>query len=310
MKSTYVYYAGLILVAIIWGANFGISRWAMEVFSAEVFVFLRFSLAIPLLFLLLYKLEGGIKVEKRDLLKLAVIGFVGVTVLEILVMYSIKYTTLANASLLNVAPWPIFVALFAPLFTKEVLTKKIVVGGAIAFIGVALIILGGSNSFDLSSQYMLGNLLALLVSLLGAFFNLACMPLMKKYSAMRVTTWYILFGSVFLFPFTLRGWSEVQWSDLTFPIYGAIFYNVILCTIVAFVVWNLSMNRVGATKSNFYRYVVPAAAAITGALFFGESIMLTQIIGAFVIMSGLVWIGLDRKKGKATDYVTKEKLAN
>jgi drug/metabolite transporter (DMT)-like permease len=157
---------------------------------------------------------------------------------------------------------------------------------------------------------MLGNVLALFVSLLGALFNLACMPLMKKYSAMRVTTWYILFGSIFLFPFTLRGWSEVQWSGLTLPIYGAVFYNVILCTIVAFVVWNISMKQVGATKANFYRYVVPAAAAITGALFFGESIVFTQIIGAFVIMSGLVWIGLDRKKGNATGYVPEEKLVN
>ncbi len=295
MKSVYLYFVGLISVSIIWGANFGISRWAMDVISAEIFVFLRFGLAVPLLFLLLYKLEGSVKVEKKDIWKLILIGFIGVTVLEILVMYSIKFTTLANASLLNVAPWPIFVALFAPLFTKEVLTKRIVIGGAIAFVGVSLIILGGGEGFDLSSQYMLGNLFALLVSLIGALFNLACMPLMQKYSAMRVTTWYVLFGSLLLIPFTFGGWSDVQWSSLTFSVYSAIIFNVIICTIVAFVVWNISMKKVGATKSNFFRYVVPAAAAIAGALFFGEAIMFTQIIGAFVIMLGLIWIGLERK---------------
>ncbi|WP_100405469.1 DMT family transporter [Bacillus solitudinis] len=298
MKTNLIYYVGLILVAVIWGANFGISRWAMDVFSAEIFVFIRFGLAIPLLFLLLKLLEGSVKVELRDLVKLAVIGFFGVAVLELLVMYSIKYTTLANASLLNVAPWPIFVALFAPLFTKEVLTRKVVVGGALALLGVALIILGGKDSLDLSSQYMIGNFLALAVSLIGALFNLACMPLMKKYSPIRVTTWYIFFGTLTLFPFTLGGWSEVNWSGLTLPVWGAIAFNVLLCTVFAFIVWNFSMNRVGATKSNFFRYVVPAAAAVTGALFFGESIMLTQIIGAFIIMSGLTWIGLERKQNE------------
>lgn len=267
MKHHYIYFIGLILVSIIWGANFGISRWAMDVFTPEVFVFIRFFFAFPILFVLLYKLEGGIKVERNDLIKLAVIGFLGVSILELLVMYSIKFTTLANASLLNVAPWPIFVALFAPLFTKEVMTKRILFGGSMAFVGVALIILGGNQAFDLSSQYMLGNLLALLVSLIGALFNLACIPLMKKYSALRVTTWYIFFGSIFLFPFTIGGWSAIEWSNLTLPVWGAIFYNVILCTITAFLVWNLAMRRVGATKSNFYRYVVPAAAAVTGALF-------------------------------------------
>ncbi|MFA9558841.1 DMT family transporter [Evansella sp. AB-rgal1] len=296
MKSNYPYYLGLILVSIIWGANFGISRWAMEVFTAEVFVFLRFGLAIPLLFMLLYKLEGSIMVEKRDILKFAVIGFFGVTILELLVMYSIKYTTLANASLLNVAPWPIFAALFAPLFTKEKLTRKVVVGGAIAFVGVALIITGGDEGVDLSSQYMLGNMLALSISLIGAIYNLACMPLMKKYSALKVTTWFIFFGTAFLFPFTFNGWSDVAWSNLSFPIWIAIFYNVILCTLVAFIVWNFSMNKVGATKANFYRYVVPAAAAIAGAMFFNEPIMFAQILGAIIIMSGLLLIGFEKRK--------------
>ncbi len=290
-----MYYLALILVAIIWGANFGISRWAMDVFSAEIFVFLRFGLAIPFLFLILKRLEGSVQVEKRDLLKLAVIGLFGVTALELLVMYSIKFTTLANASLLNVAPWPIFAALFAPLFTKEVITKKVVTGGAVALVGVALIILGGNDSLDLSSQYMLGNILALSISLIGALFNLACMPLMKKYSPMKVTTWYILFGTIWLFPFTFGGWGNVQWSSLSMPVWGAIAYNVLLCTLFAFVAWNFAMNKVGATKSNFFRYVVPAAAAVTGALFFGESIMLAQVIGAIIIMSGLVWIGLEKK---------------
>ncbi|MBU9712598.1 DMT family transporter [Bacillus tamaricis] len=316
MKTNYLYYLGLIAVSIIWGANFGISRWGMDFFSAEIFVFFRFGLAIPVLFLLLYKLEGNIMVEKKDFLKLAVIGIFGVTILEIAVMYSIKFTTLANASLLNVAPWPIFAALFAPLFTKELLTRKVVAGGAIALVGVTLIILGGGEGIDLSSQYMLGNMLALSISLIGALFNLACMPMMKKYSPLKVTTWYILFGTILLFPFTFGGWSDVNWSNLTMPVYGAIVYNVILCTIVAFVLWNLAMSKVGATKSNFFRYVVPAAAAVTGALFFGEPIMLAQILGAAIIMSGLMIIGSERKaarpntdKDQDPDPLGKSKIA-
>lgn len=145
MTSNMFYYLGLIFVSIVWGINFGVSRWAMDVFPAEVFVFLRFGLALPVLFLILKWTEGSVKVEKRDLLKLAIIGLIGVTALEIMVMYSIKYTTLANASLLNVAPWPIFAALFAPLFTRERITVRVAIGGFIALVGVTLIILGGKR---------------------------------------------------------------------------------------------------------------------------------------------------------------------
>ncbi|MFD2213438.1 DMT family transporter [Metabacillus endolithicus] len=295
MKSNSVYYLALILVSVIWGVNFGISRFGMEVFTPEIFAFFRFGLAVPILFAVLKWTEGSMKVDKRDLLKLAIIGFFGVTVLEILVMYSIKYTTLANASLLNVAPWPIFAALFAPFFTKEVMTPRLAIGGLVALIGVVLIILGGSNGFDFSSEYMLGNILALSISLIGALFNLACMPLMKKYSPLRVSSWYMLFGTILMFPITLGGWHTVQMTDFTISVWGAIAYNVVLCTVAAFVLWNLSMNKVGAAKANFYRYFVPASATVTGALFFNEQIFVTQIAGGLVIVLGLAFIAMEKK---------------
>ena len=291
MKSNSVYYLALILVSVIWGVNFGISRFGMEVFTPEIFAFFRFGLAVPILFAVLKWTEGSMKVDKRDLLKLALIGFFGVTVLEILVMYSIKYTTLANASLLNVAPWPIFAALFAPFFTKEVMTPRLAIGGLVALIGVVLIILGGPNGFDFSSEYMLGNILALSISLIGALFNLACMPLMKKYSPLRVSSWYMLFGTILMFPITLGGWHAVQMTDFTISVWGAIAYNVVLCTVAAFVLWNLSMNKVGAAKANF----VPASATVTGALFFNEQIFVAQIAGGLVIVLGLAFIAMEKK---------------
>jgi drug/metabolite transporter (DMT)-like permease len=56
------------------------------------------------------------------------------------------------------------------------------------------------------------------------------------------------------------------------------------------------MKHVGAAKANFFRYFVPAAAAVAGALFFNESIWITQIVGGLVIILGLVWIGTERKQ--------------
>lgn len=285
-----LYYIGLCLVAIAWGSNFGVSRWAMTMFPPEIFVFLRFGLAVPILFVVLQKTEGDIKVARGDLYKLAFIGLLGITLLEIVVMYSIQLTTLANASLLNVAPWPIFAALLAPLFTQEKLTSRVVIGGILALIGVVFIILGGGQGFDLSSKYMLGNILALSISLIGAVFNLLCMRMMKVYSALRISTWTILFGSLFMIPATIGLWGQIAWTDLPALAWTSIVYNVVLCTVIAFVVWNASMQHVGATKANFYRYIVPAAATVTGALFFAETILPMQILGGIIIVLGLIWI--------------------
>jgi drug/metabolite transporter (DMT)-like permease len=44
---------GLVLVAIIWGMNFGFSRLEMAKFDPILFAFLRFGIAVPFFFLLL-----------------------------------------------------------------------------------------------------------------------------------------------------------------------------------------------------------------------------------------------------------------
>jgi drug/metabolite transporter (DMT)-like permease len=300
MDKRWIYYAGLILVSILWGANFGVSRAEMDTFDPILFSFLRFGLAVPFFFLILKIREGSVGIPWKVVLQLALIGLIGVTGLEIAVMYSIKYTTLANASLLNVAPWPIFAALFAPLFVKEKFTRRLGVGGIAAIAGVTFIILGGEEGLNLSSDHMIGNLLAFGISIIGALYNLSCMPLMKQYSSLRVSTWFIFFGSLFMFPFTLGSWSKVDWGGLGVSHYSAIVYNVLLCTVFAFVVWNASMFKIGAARANFFRYVVPAAAVVVGLIFFDESITLSQIVGAVCMAAGLAWISTEKKQSPAS----------
>ncbi|OBZ11243.1 DMT family transporter [Bacillus sp. FJAT-26390] len=296
MNNKWLNYGGLVLIAVVWGANFGISRLAMESFNPIVFSFLRFGLALPFFFLILKMTEGSVGIPWRIVPKLALIGLVGITLLEIMVMYSIKYTTLANASLLNVAPWPIFAALFAPLFVKESITLRLIVGGAISIVGVSLVILGGGEGFNLSSENMMGNAMAFAVSIIGPLFNLSSMSLMKQYSALRVSTWTIAFGSLFMLPLTFGSWGQTDWSALNAGHYLSIGYNVLICTVLAFVLWNACMFKVGATRSNFFRYAVPAAAVIAGYFMFDEKIAFIQMCGAGCMAAGLIWISIERKQ--------------
>lgn len=296
MKKLMLIYLGLVLVSIIWGANFGVLRWVMDSLDPGLAIFLRYGMALPFLFLILKIKEGNVGIKLRDVGNLVIVGLLGVTLLEFAVMYSIKLTTIANASLLSVAPWPIFTALFAPLFTKEKITAKVMVGGGLAMVGVILIILGGGEGLDFSSKHMAGNLLSVGISIMGALFNLACMSLMLRYSPLRVTSWSILFGVVFLFPFTLRSWGSADWNSLDFTFWSAMGFNVLLATLLAFIVWNYCMKYAGATKANFFRYVVPAAAAVTGYIMFQETMTFMQVVGGIIIAAGLVWISLEKPK--------------
>ncbi|RAP77919.1 DMT family transporter [Paenibacillus montanisoli] len=293
MKGNWIYYAGLVAVSAIWGSNYAFTRYVLESLDPVLYTFIRFVIALPLFFILLKLREGNVKIEARDAGKIALAGLLGVTILEFSSINAIKYTTLTNASLLSTAPLPIFVALFS-LFANETMTARLLVGGGAAITGVCLIILGGHGSFDLNSHYMLGNMLALNVSIVGALYSLFSMSLMRKYSALRMTSWFILFGTIFMIPFTWSSWEKVNWAELAAPVYAALIYNVLLCTVLSFVIWNICMKKLGATKASFFRYITPMAAAIVGFLIYREPSGTLQLIGAFIICFGLIWINTEK----------------
>jgi drug/metabolite transporter (DMT)-like permease len=70
---------------------------------------------------------------------------------------------------------------------------------------------------------------------------------------------------------------------------------VFFATVIAFIVWNTCMHQIGAARSNFFRYSVPAAAVAAGYLMFGEKVTLWQIAGALFMAAGLLWISMERK---------------
>jgi len=101
-----------------------------------------------------------------------------------------------------------------------------------------------------------------------------------------------------MFPFTIGAWGDVTWSALNATNYATLAYNVLISTVLAFIIWNASMFKIGAARSNFFRYVVPAAAVAAGYIMFDERITLWQISGTVFMAAGLVWISMEKVKTK------------
>jgi drug/metabolite transporter (DMT)-like permease len=280
----------LILMAFIFGANYAVMRWSMTTFDPAQFLLIRFALSAPILLIILKITEGTIGIARRDLALTALIGILSVICSEYTNILSIKYTTLANSSLLTVATWPILVSLLAPLFTKERLTLRIVVCGGISIIGVYLIIVGNGVGISFSHEHLRGDLFALCSSFFGALSSVLFMRLMSKYSALRALTWIIIFGTISLLPLTLGAWDDVNWGRLGSAAWGTIGYNVVIVTILASSIWNMCMRKIGVTKANYFRYFIPVASVIAGFIFFNEQITISQMAGGLIIMACLTWI--------------------
>ncbi len=275
----------LISVALVWGANYTIGKYGVAYMSSIQFNSLRFLVASPVLLVITFMLERSLRIERKDWLRLVVVGIVGTTLYQTLFMLSVKYTSATNASLL-IAMSPIFTGILAVLHKQERFSMKIQVGSVLSFGGAALVLLTGHTSQSTYEYAWLGNGIGLVAAIAWGWYPILAQPLITKYSAMRVTSWSTLIGIVPLVIYCLFHASALTWpADLLS--WGSLTYSIVFATIFGLAMWYVGISQIGSTKVMVYMYLVPLFAVIFAAMTIGERITIMQLIGGLVIFIGL-----------------------
>ena len=75
---------------------------------------------------------------------------------------------------------------------------------------------------------------------------------------------------------------------LTLPVVGALLWSVLALSIGAIALLLLLIRHGEASRAAQLIYLVPPAAALQGALLFGERLSLVQIAGFFVTIAGVI----------------------
>jgi len=275
----------LLNVVIIWGINYTIGKYGLEEFSAVEFTTLRMIAAAPLLLLLTFYIEKSLYMERRDILRLIVVSIVGIVLYQTLFMETIKYTSATNASLL-ISISPIFTTMFAILLKQEKFSSRKLVGSTIACGGAALVLLAGHSL--VGSFY--GNGIGLITSMCWGLYPVLAGPLIKKYSALRVTAWSAVVGAIPLV--ILSGWHIFS---MPFQIeqgmtWFALLYSIFFVTVFGLVMWYIGVQKIGASHTMVYMYITPLVAVVFAAVWAKEQISLQQIIGGCVIFFGLWFV--------------------
>jgi drug/metabolite transporter (DMT)-like permease len=185
------------------------------------------------------------------------------------------------AGILN-ATTPLFSVLFITLvFRSETITKSQIAGLILGFVGV--LVLFGNLSFH-GSNVPLGIGLILMATL-GYGFSF---PYMRKYlantgySSTSLATAQLLASLVWLSPLALT--QPLTHAPLTLNSALAIFVLGALGTGFAYI-WNLRVTSIiGSAIASTVTYLSPLVAVIAGWAILHESIQLTTLLGAAIIL--------------------------
>jgi drug/metabolite transporter (DMT)-like permease len=256
--------------------------------------------------LLFFRLLGGVflfwvfqrffvteKVERKDLLILALCGMFGFALNQALFYEGLNLTTPVDASLIHVIN-PIFVLIFASLIIKEKITLTKVLGIALGASGALILILYG-RKFSMSSDSFTGNILVVLNMLFYALYLVLLKPLVAKYHTTTILKWVALFGFLFILPFSVNGLMEFNTAAVSAQGWWMLAYIILLCTFVAYLMINYALKYVETSTVSFFTYLQPFIASVTSVSIGSETITLPKIIAAGLIFGGVFLV--NRRSG-------------
>ena len=186
----------------------------------------------------------------------------------------------------------IFIALLAPVFTKEKISKKNWLCILVALLGMTLV--SGAYQLNIAAKDALGIALATFAALESAGVVL-CGKKLKGISSSETATVQLIIASIILIPYTLctADLGAIEWClDTSFMV--TLFMGV-FHTGLAYILFFRGVAGTPAAQYTILSYIDPIFAILWGWLLLGETLNLPQIIGAVLIMGSLMYSELAKK---------------
>jgi drug/metabolite transporter (DMT)-like permease len=275
----------MLIVVLIWGANFSIVKIALDQIPPLVFTALRFMIAVVALLPVLWLREGSLALPRATWWRLIGLGFVGNTLYQISFILGLSQTTAANAALL-VATTPAIVALLGATLGVEKITRRIGSGIALALVGVTLVVMARGVAF--SWERLRGDLLVLAASVCWAVYTLGVRSLGNSISPLRITTITMAAGLPGLLVVGLPSMISLDWGSISTGAWSGMAYSSLLGLVVAYIVWNTSVQVVGSARTAIYGCAIPLVAVLIAWPLLGERPIPMQAFGAVLIIAGVL----------------------
>ena len=187
--------------------------------------------------------------------------------------YAFKHTTIANSVLTHYTA-PVIVAFLAPLFLKEVITRRIVIAIIIASIGLWIML----NGFSFKENQMAGIMAGLVSGLAYAIIIIFLRIQSQNFNPLVLAFFSNVTIAMLLAPFVREIPLKALWSYL--------FMGIVHSTIAP-ILYFKGLQHVTANKAAVLGYIEPVGAIIIGIIFLSEHPPSISLIGgALIIFSG------------------------
>jgi drug/metabolite transporter (DMT)-like permease len=232
-------------------------------------------------------LSRRVRLERRDLAPIALLGIVQFGVVVALLNFALQLISSTRTALIF-ATFPLLTMIFAAALGSERLTLAKSLGVLVAVMGVGLALAEKALARNSAPHEWVGALAVFASAVSGALCSVLYRPYVRKYPTLPISAFAMLAAVGFLavlaagegffraLPrFTAQGWLAVVFIGVNSGI--------------GYFLWLWALGRTTPTRVTVFLALSPVTAAGLGALFLGEQITPLTLVGLACVAFGL-WL--------------------
>jgi drug/metabolite transporter (DMT)-like permease len=276
-----------LLVYFFWGSTYLAIGVGVRYFPPEVMASIRF-LTAALIMMAWCRWSGRrIRVNRDELIRLAVIGVLLLTVANLILAYAERVIPTGLAALImSVTPlW--FLILETLVFRRTYLTLRGGIGLPLGMVGIVVLLWPKlSAASSVGSRELIVSLSLLLGSLSFATGSVLSKGWKLKLDPFSAAAWQMLFGGLGNLSVAVTRWSFPR-AHWTLEGISAIAYLMLFGSLVGFSAYVWLLHHVSTAKVATYAYVNPVVAVFLGWLILHERVDAYVLVGTAIVASSV-----------------------
>jgi drug/metabolite transporter (DMT)-like permease len=278
-------HGALFTVALLFSANYIVSKLGMREFAPLSFAWLRVAGA-ALAMLVIARNEQPIPREDRRTL----IGFalLGVVINQTLFLSGLAFTTV-QASAILITTIPVFALGAAIVLGRERASATRIGGIALACAG-ALLVVGGEGIVGTWRSFA-GAAMIVINCLSFSLYLVLSKPAMARLSARAVVARMFTLGAVLMLPISAYSlWTE-EWRAISPGAWLALLLVIAGPTVGAYLINAWALRHADSSLVATYTYLQPVLATILGVIILAEEFHAIVLVAAVMIFGGVALAG-------------------
>jgi drug/metabolite transporter (DMT)-like permease len=282
----------MLLVVLIWGSNFSIVKTALRDFPEVSFNAWRLILASVIFLVAIRIVRGRAKAGLRapeppltgaEWRTVIFLGILGTGFYQLLFVSGVARTSVANSALIFGCT-PVVIAIMASIAGHDRLTPARWAGAALSFAGIYALV---GRRAAASSETLVGDAMIFGAMLCWSVYSVVAQPLLKRHAPLVVTGWAMVSGTVMYLAVVAAPVLRTDWSAISPVSWILMAVSATLALAFSYIVWYTAVQKIGSTRTAMYSNLTPIVAMIVAAIWLGEQVSRTQLLGATLILSGI-----------------------